>query len=122
MNTSALRAYIASPTAADPQYVVVLLDKLLEACNEIDESNDMLLSCAEQFLMMDDDGIITHSFVFVGEELCRVLVARGILEEVSRATFRVVAKSNAEDHPARSARVHHLVGQSEETTTQENTK
>jgi hypothetical protein len=110
MDTAAIRKYIADPPA-DPQYVAVLLDKLLEACNEIDESNDLLLSCAEQFLMTDDDGIIMHSFMSTEEELCRVLVARGILKEVSRAKFQVITKSNVKDHRARSAPVHQLVGQ-----------
>ena len=57
---------------------------------ELNESNDLLLSCALQFLMVDDAGIITHSYMSTEEELCRVLVKRGILREVSPETFEVV--------------------------------
>lgn len=55
----------------------------------IEESNDMLMSCAEQFLMQDDHGILTHSYMSTEERLCSLLVERGLLVEVSRGKFKV---------------------------------
>ena len=55
----------------------------------IKESNDMLMSSALQFLMQDDQGILTHSFMSTEERLCSLLVERGLLIEVSRGKFVV---------------------------------
>lgn len=75
----------------DPnKYAVIHIDKLAEIAALAEESNDMLLSCAEQFLMVDDNGIITHSYMSTEEHLCALLVKRGLLESVGPGKFKVV--------------------------------
>lgn len=74
------------------KYAVIHLDKLAEIAALAEESNDMLLSCVHQFLMTDDNGIITHSYMSTEERLCALLVKRGFLESVGPGKFKVVKK------------------------------
>ena len=80
------------------KFIETPYDEMEELQKSIAESNDMLLSCAEQFLMTDDHGIITHSYMSTEEALCAMLVKRGILKQISRGKFLVIAESNLKDH------------------------
>lgn len=82
------------------KFIETTYDEMEELQKSIEESNDMLLSCAEQFLMTDDHGVITHSYMSTEEALCAMLVKRGILEQISRGKFRVIAESNPSDQRA----------------------
>ena len=106
MDITRLKRMLADYPACQKDYAVSVLIDLIY------ESNDMLLSCAEQFLMTDDHGIITHSYMSTEEALCAMLVQRGILEQISRGKFRVIAESNPTDHmPPSGGQVHPVVGQ-----------
>lgn len=57
------------------------------------EALDLLCDCAEQFLMLQDDGTVRHSFMSTEERLCEFLVHRGRMEQIGRGHFRFVGGS-----------------------------
>jgi hypothetical protein len=58
-----------------------------ESCY-VTEELDLLISCAKQFLMEQDDGTVIHSFMEVEERLCEYLVRKGKLQQTGRNRFR----------------------------------
>jgi hypothetical protein len=55
---------------------------------EREEAVDLLCDCAGQFLMSDDDGTISHSYMSTEESLCAYLVRVGRLIPAKPGEFR----------------------------------
>jgi hypothetical protein len=55
---------------------------------EREEAVDLLCDCAAQFLMSDDDGTISHSYMSTEESLCAYLVKVGRLIPAKPGEFR----------------------------------
>jgi len=55
---------------------------------EREEAVELLCDCAGQFLMSDDDGTISHSYMSTEESLCAYLVRVGRLIPAKPGQFR----------------------------------
>jgi len=61
---------------------------------ELDDALDLLCDCVNQYLFTDENGIITHSFMSVEEDMCDFLEKHGRLVSVGNEKYKFKTPEN----------------------------
>jgi len=107
LNEAAMRVGRCEQWFAAVDYMKRLEEENERTGNKLAESLDVLCSCANRFLISEDDGTLTLSVPSSTEEhMCAFLVKHGRMEQVGQGRFRMVPKPRRSPAARSAVRYH----------------